>query len=364
MNHPHHQLAKLERVAEEFCQVYFIYDLDLGQFSYLNQAFKQVFELNPEVTVSNPALLFSCLHPEDQEFMQLQFEQLLAHKKTEKIEFRIITPTGEIKWLCMAALLLAAEPGESPQIGGFLEDITKRREITETALKFNAKKDATLEILSHDLASPFLNIEGLTTALEEQWQEGDLNVAPLLKMIRESAKKGSDLIRDFVHTEFLESSQVVLNKERVDIVAKIAGLMENYQSQQTLINREFRFKKSDEPIYMYLDELKFMQVMNNLLSNAIKFTHENGIITVTVTDGQHKVLITVTDNGIGIPAAMQPFLFDKFTKARRPGIRGEKSTGLGMSIIKNIVEWHQGKIWFESTENVSTTFYVQMPVSL
>jgi two-component system sensor histidine kinase VicK len=69
----------------------------------------------------------------------------------------------------------------------------------------------------------------------------------------------------------------------------------------------------------------------------------------------------VADTGIGVPAELQPVLFDKFSKARRPGLRGEESTGLGMSIIKTLVTWHGGKIWFSSEENKGTTFYIELP---
>ncbi|WP_115375869.1 sensor histidine kinase [Adhaeribacter pallidiroseus] len=78
--------------------------------------------------------------------------------------------------------------------------------------------------------------------------------------------------------------------------------------------------------------------------NAIKFTPDQGTIALTLEERESTIFITVADNGIGIPESVQATLFDKFTKARRPGIRGEKSVGLGMSIIKNIVELHDGRI--------------------
>jgi two-component system sensor histidine kinase VicK len=82
---------------------------------------------------------------------------------------------------------------------------------------------------------------------------------------------------------------------------------------------------------------------------------------VIVEDLETTVLIKVEDTGIGIPAAIQPFIFDKFTKARRPGIHGEPTTGLGLSIIKTIIEWHNGRIWFVSAEEKGTTFFIQIP---
>jgi two-component system sensor histidine kinase VicK len=125
----------------------------------------------------------------------------------------------------------------------------------------------------------------------------------------------------------------------------------------------FELFSSDPSIYVEIDEVKFIQVITNLISNAIKFTQDDGRITVRVEDKEDSgtLLITVEDNGIGIPKKYHASLFDKFTKARRPGLRHEPSVGLGMSIIKTIVEWHKGRIWFESEENKGTTFYIEIP---
>jgi len=101
--------------------------------------------------------------------------------------------------------------------------------------------------------------------------------------------------------------------------------------------------------------------INNLISNALKFTPDGGNIDLFVKENKEDIIISITDNGIGIPAKYHTTLFDKFSKARRPGLKGEPSTGLGMSIIKTIIEWHGGQIWFDSEENKGTTFYIRLP---
>lgn len=98
-----------------------------------------------------------------------------------------------------------------------------------------------------------------------------------------------------------------------------------------------------------------------MISNAIKFASDGGEITLRIEEQEEHVLFTVEDNGVGIPAHLQEGLFEKFPKARRPGLKGEPSTGLGMSIIKTIVEWHNGRIWFESEENKGAIFYIELP---
>jgi two-component system sensor histidine kinase VicK len=104
-----------------------------------------------------------------------------------------------------------------------------------------------------------------------------------------------------------------------------------------------------------------MQVINNLISNAIKFTPDGGRIELAVAQEPGRVLISVADDGIGIPEALQPVLFERFTPARRSGLRGEKTTGLGMSIIKTIVGLHEGRIICQSTENEGSTFTIELP---
>jgi two-component system sensor histidine kinase VicK len=103
------------------------------------------------------------------------------------------------------------------------------------------------------------------------------------------------------------------------------------------------------------------QVLTNLVSNAIKFTPDGGHIRVTFEPCPECVRIHVVDNGVGIPAALQPHLFERFTKARRPGLRGEETTGLGLVLCKTIVDWHQGKLLVTSQEGQGTTVTIELP---
>lgn len=357
--HTFFEAKLLRQLAEQAGQLYFIYELVGKSFTYLNPAFSRLLETPQEIIAQQPETLLAFLHPEDQSFLEEEFRLFLEQKRPRKFEFRLRFSGARIKWLQVSVYPLAMETNFF--IGGYADDITTNKAYQANLLKFNAKKDSTLEILSHDLAGPFANIEALIDMLEEQIIAGETDVKNVIDFIKQDAKRGSDLIRDFVHNEFLESTQVELNRKRVDIAAKIATLMDTYKNGVTLIPKHFEFIPSQRPIYVYVDESKFMQVLNNLISNAIKFTPDQGIITLTLEDRETDIIIKVADNGIGIPVEHQAVLFDKFTKARRPGIRGEKSVGLGMSIIKKIIELHEGEIWFESRENEGTIFFIRIP---
>lgn len=99
--------------------------------------------------------------------------------------------------------------------------------------------------------------------------------------------------------------------------------------------------KSNKPeIYAEVDDTKFFQVINNLISHSIRFTHENGNIIIWIEELDDSILIIVKDDGIGIPEDLQPYIYDKFTPACRPGLKEEPPIDMGMYIIKRLIELH------------------------
>ncbi len=352
--------AVLQQVAEQSDRVYFIYAPEDKRLCYLNLAFKEVWGVDQEKALDDFSVLLSMVHEEDTQFVRQQYQDFLKDRQRKQIEFRITLPDHTIKWISLTGYPIPVDISEGFLLAGHAEDITQTKEYMLNALKFAAKKNSVLEILSHDLAAPFTTIQGMVDLIERKLKKGE-DITEYLEYIKDNAKRGTNLIRSFVDNEFLESSQVKLTKIRVDLTERIAYFMEDYTQGEELIAKNFEYITPEQPIYVEVDEVKFMQVINNLISNAIKFTPDHGKIKVQVEDKGESVLISVSDNGIGIPKELQPNLFDKFTKARRPGLRGEQSVGLGMSIIKNIVELHKGRIWFESEENKGATFFIHIP---
>jgi len=111
-----------------------------------------------------------------------------------------------------------------------------------------------------------------------------------------------------------------------------------------------------------VDSMKFLQIINNLISNAVKFSDKNGTIRIHLEKLEGTSLLTVSDNGIGIPRKLQPFVFDKHTVAGRTAPNGQESVGLGMWIVKTFAEAHGGNVWLESEEGEGTTVYVEIPL--
>ena len=349
-------------LAERTNKAVFVYNVNARNFSYLNPAFEMMWGKTIESIKEAPESLIKIIHPDDLGTLEQSFQQLVKKtKKEDSIEFRIQIPPSLEKWISLTAHLVDNEP-EELVISGFAEDISAMKENIGYLQKFAAKKNSVLEILAHDLAGPLRNIQGISSLIKEgvkEYNSPELN--KMIEMISRTSERSIVLIHEFLKQEFLESAHTILVRKRVDIVQLIDEVIQQYKSAEKNIAKTFHLNSSSEKIFTEVDDYKFSQVINNLISNSIKFTRDGGVIKVGIEDKEEKVLITVADNGIGIPENRQEDLFEKFTRARRPGLKGEPSVGLGMSIIKTIVEWHNGKIWFESKENKGTTFFIELP---
>ncbi|WP_181885183.1 PAS domain-containing sensor histidine kinase [Pontibacter diazotrophicus] len=353
-------LTVFKLVGDQYDGVFFVFDLEAGEFVYLNDALETLWKRKVKEVMENPASLLDSIHTEDREHVTANYRKLLEEREKMHLQFRVVWPYTTDRWMRLKVYPL----GQAEQVhlvAGMAEDDSSRMKNIFNMQKINARKDSMLEILAHDLRGPISLVQTLAGVIEEDLPKSESEHSrKQLKIIQEICKRNIDLIRDLVHQEFLESAQVEVNKERLDVVWEIKEVIKLYRDSQQNLGKEFKLNSSHEQVYARVDSMKFMQVINNLVSNALKFTHEGGVISIYIEKNEDDVVISVKDNGIGIPEKHHPCLFDKFTEARRPGLKGEESVGLGMSVIKTIVELHQGKIWFESEENKGTTFFIQL----
>lgn len=343
--------------AERSDDLFFIYNLQESKFTYMNAACLALLGLS-SIEISKEQIL-ETIHADDRSYLLSSLSDCIHGEGTINLECRM-KPLKEQLWLRIKAYRITEE-GEN-LIVGQAEDISVYKENMENLNNHNIKKNTILTVVTHDLAGPIATIQNLSDLLSKETAAyTNPNVNQYVDLISKISKSSIRLIRDFVDREFRESADLRLMKTRVELVEKTRLAAEDILAMQLELRTNFSWASNKNSIYIDLDEDKFMQVINNLLSNALKFTRDGGNIHLEITDTDTHVIISIADDGIGIPTKYQATLFDKFTDAGRTGLNGEHSTGLGMYIIKSIVEWHAGKIWFETEENKGTTFYIQLP---
>ncbi len=349
-----------------FCQMgeisqdgYFIYSTLNHHFNYTNKAFTRIFEIDSEEVSTDPQLLISAIHPEDLSHANSCYQECLEDMEAKKYEIRLLFRERE-KYL-QFNMFPITEKNDVILCGTF-EDVTIAKHNKIHIEQINAHKNITLEVLSHDLKEPLGMMRLTASSMKKDLANiGSDNIMESLSFIQEMCERNMKLVRSMVNREFVKSAVVELKKERADIVWELQDVVRFYRKSHLRELKDFRFSSSDEKIYLFLDSMKFLQVINNLISNAIKFTPFGGIIDVRAQNKEKSVLISVADNGIGIPESLKPSLFDRGEVGLKPGLNGEDSGGLGMSIIKTIVTLHGGSVWFESTEGEGSIFYIELP---
>lgn len=209
----------LHAMAERTDQMIFAYQLDTHQFIYVNPSLEQLWQQSRDSIMADPAAILEIIHPEDRDFVKKTYHKIVHGAEQRNLEFRLQLSDLSMRWLCVTPFLLKKEESGQQLLVGSAEDITHNKEHQETLQKFSSKKNAILEILSHDLARPLANIKGLSTLLAKRLKpSGEEEVAELVEMISQASERGTLLIREFIQEEFLASANVELIKERVDIV--------------------------------------------------------------------------------------------------------------------------------------------------
>jgi len=347
--------------AEASPHVQFLYDLTAGRVVFVNAAYERVLQGNcAHVNHELPALL-ARLHPDDQPVWRAWWRLWATGQFHHEVEFRLLVAGQPEQWFCLTPHRCQDGDGRV-WLAGSLADISVGKRHQANSEKFNTKKNTVLEMLAHDLAGTFALLQQLTDFVaEEMSPQANPQVAEMLRLMRATSGQGVRLIHDLVNQELAESASVDLKRERVDVAERVVQALEPHQRLPGRTGRQLRWEVPDAPVYAEVDANKLLQVVTNLVHNAYKFTPEGGRIAVKVVPCAGCVRISIADEGIGIPAHLQAGLFERYTTARRPGLRGEPTTGLGLWLCKTIVELHHGTLTVASTEGQGSTFTVEIP---
>ncbi|MBE9660860.1 sensor histidine kinase [Mucilaginibacter myungsuensis] len=237
-----------------------------------------------------------------------------------------------------------------------LTEIRRKNIEIERASDF---KNDVLGIVAHDLRNPIAAIESIAMIMQLD-QNIDDDTEDNLRMIKTSCTKARTIVNDLLEVAKNESDRP-FETELTDMNAlmklTVAAWKATGETKQPIILTEHA-----RQIYANINKDKFNRVLDNLISNALKFSKERDQLDLIIGVHDKQVLLQVQDHGMGIPQDMLPHIFERFTKAGRQGMRGETSTGLGLSIAKQIIEKHGGDITVDSEEGKGSTFSISLPL--
>ncbi|HVV55183.1 MAG TPA: HAMP domain-containing sensor histidine kinase, partial [Mucilaginibacter sp.] len=223
--------------------------------------------------------------------------------------------------------------------------------------KGNAFKNEILGMVAHDLRNPIGAIETIAMMMEME-DDIDKDTRENIDMIKASCAKARGIITDLLDAANNENINII-DTQRTEMNHFLKRIISEWKAQKNSKNN-IVFIGSKDQVFAEINGEKFQRVMDNLITNALKFSKNSNKIEIYLSVKNEKAVIQVKDYGLGIPPDMLPHIFERFSKARRPGLRGEQSTGLGLSISRQIIENHNGTIDVTSEENKGSTFIIQL----
>ena len=236
-------------------------------------------------------------------------------------------------------------------------------EARETAEAANRAKDEFLSVLSHELRTPLNSMLGWTRMLRTGVLDQD-KTARAIEVIERNTLLQNNLIEDLLDVSRIISGKMRIEKETVDLVTVFNEAIEILGPFAAQKNIAFEAQATEKSLIIDGDATRLQQIIANLVQNAIKFTGEGGRITVTLARRGDLARLVVADNGIGITEELLPFVFERFRQADSSTKRAYSGLGLGLTIVRNLVELHGGRIEAESAgKNAGATFTVEIPLT-
>ncbi len=224
--------------------------------------------------------------------------------------------------------------------------------------ELNAEKNSLISIVSHDLHGPITSIRMWNQILQTDASNFNEEQKKALARIDSSAEHGERLIRNILDVEKAETNRHKLSLEHFDLKIFMEDVINAHQPMAQSKSINLKYDAEEKSVYILSDRHLVNRICENLLSNAIKFTPSGKSVWIAVSDARDAVHIRVRDEGVGIPKSELPALFSRYSNISSRPTAGESSTGLGLSIVKRLVEELNGFIQCESEPGHGTLFTV------
>ncbi|MDR1522288.1 MAG: cell wall metabolism sensor histidine kinase WalK [Streptococcaceae bacterium] len=244
-----------------------------------------------------------------------------------------------------------------------LVDVTQQQ-------KTELERQQFVSNVSHELRTPLTSIHSYLEALSDGALKDEAVASGFLKISLKETERMIRMISDLLHLSKIDSGQTSLKLELVDFNDFINHILNRFEmmkdrsadSSKKACNIIRKFTK--RTLWVEIDTDKMIQVIDNIINNALKYSPEGGKIQVRLIDTHRNVLLSISDQGLGIPKADLKKIFERFYRVDKARDKKQGGTGLGLSISKEIIQAHGGHIWAESTEEIGSTFYISLPYQI
>jgi PAS domain S-box-containing protein len=317
------------------------------------------------------------VHPDDRERVVQTIRDAAEQRKDLRVEYRIVRGDGSVRWVEGRGRLVGERHGRPERMVGLCMDITERKRVEEErgtllaseqaarmeAQAANRTRDEFLAVLSHELRTPLNAILGWSRMLRFGSLDGG-TVERAIETIERNAHLQTQLIDDLLDVSRIVGGNLKIDRRRVDLPAVLHAAVDSVRESAEAKTVALELLLDAGPGSVSGDPARLQQVFWNLLSNAIKFTPAGGRVRVALERREGWAEIRVSDTGAGIAPAVLPHVFDRFRQGEAGTTREYGGLGLGLAIVRYLVELHGGMVRPESEgEGRGSTFTVRLPLA-
>lgn len=334
-----------------------------GEIHYQNNAARKTLGYSNRQLITRN--FFDFIHPGDLTKLREQFKRMVRKTYEASEEFQFRCADGSYRYFEFNSVNLKRKEN----VEGLIldcRDITQRKKVAAELANAQRAKEQFLANISHEIRTPINGIAGIASLLSQNPSIDEQR--KYLEAIRSASENLKVIINDILDVASLESGKIRFERIGFRLKNIIDGLVATFQFQcdQKGLQLQVDSRVADETILIG-DPVRLNQVLINLLSNAIKFTHAGQVRLALYPElraGTWALKIEVTDTGIGIPAANLTNIFERFSQADASITRRYGGTGLGLTIVKQLIELQGGSIQVESQEKIGSTFRVVLPFEI
>ena len=321
-----------------------------GRIVIMNTAALDILNLKSEKVIGIPLL---SILPLDE---KVTFRELLETQQERLIH---IEEDGEDSIVQCEFSVIQRESGFISGLVCVLTDVTEQQKIDRERRNFVSN-------VSHELRTPLTSIKSYTEALVDgAWENKE--IAPgFLKVIETETDRMMRMITDLLNLSRMDQNRLALEKEFInmnELVLHIVNRFEMVLQSEPYRDKNYRILTdiTQRDLWVELDQDKITQVLDNIINNAIKYSPDGGRIIIRLMETHTDIIVSVSDEGLGISRKDIPHLFDRFYRVDKARSRAMGGSGLGLAIAQEVIQLHGGKIWVNSIENKGSTFFVSLP---
>jgi PAS domain S-box-containing protein len=315
----------------------------------------------------------AAVHPADRHRVADVLEVAVRERAGVHVEYRVVRSDGASRWVGLRSTVFCDEHGEPERMSGTVVDITERKSIEEELRAANLRlaeadrcKSDFLAMLSHELRNPLAPVKNSIYVLERAAPGGD-QARRALAVIDRQAGQLARLVDDLLDVTRITRNKIRLQRQTLELNELVRRAMDDQRSVFEKAGVELELHPACTPVFVSADWNRLAQVVGNLLQNAAKFTGRGGAtrVTVHVDEAEKRASIHVADDGVGVAPELLAGLFQPFTQADSTLDRSKGGLGLGLTLVRGLVELHGGDVTAHSMGlGKGAEFVVRLPLAM